>query len=565
MKGHRSNNGGESGRAATEVGTRIGLKTRFGQMIARWRTRRQPPGLSGDARQYPQLTRVAGKASIPISFVVIRFSDEYYHNFLRSESAHGNLNQVIEIDNTSNLHYDNLSQAIIAGLDQAQHEIIAVVHEDVVLPDGWQLQFEKSLRQLEDHDPTWGMLGSVGWNSDGAFIGHWSDPHQFKNTFEDSQFDFQEAAKLDEQLLIMHRDRLPNLDSHLPGIHFLGEDLKRDLSSRGLHCYAVNAPTIHKYADKTGRTILVSTQSDKIGDRESATYLADEACCKDYMRWKHPDFFSDADTAPSAIPLDEAKKRQLERPVIAVCKGEIESELLRGLLADAGVYVGHSGVDVGEFPELMIPVYKMVIEKFRCHAPWQKRNTASAFVKFAAHMIRDLSPGRPWGLVFPEAILVLPELRDIFPEARYVYLQRDPLDICTGEVHKTARLDNHIGRISLPEAYRYLGMDVERIPVDDALDHMVTTTMHQLELVDRHFAEMSGCERLTLQFDELVKRPASTMEQLSIWMEDLSPRGVALPQDIETPIENVNDRYSDEKIAAAAGRLAGIRTALGYI
>jgi hypothetical protein len=565
MQGNRCNKKGESGRSAADADTRSSLKALFGQFIANWLPRRRSIAQTGDARQYPELTGLTGKATVPISFVVIRFSDEYYHNFLCSESARDSLNEVIAIDNTSNLHYDNLSQAIIAGLDRARNDVVAVIHEDVLLPEGWQLRFEKSLRQLEDHDPDWGMLGSVGWDSNGGFIGHWSDPHQFKNTFEGSQFDFQEAERLDEQLLIMHRDRRPNLDGDLPGIHFLGEDLKRDLSSKNLRCYAVNAPTIHKYADKTGTPILASTQSDKIGDRESATYLADEDCCKDYMRWKHPDFFPDVDCAAPGLPRDEEKMYQLRRPVIVLCKGETESELLRGLLAEIGVYFGRSSLDAGEFPALMIPVYKMVIEKFRCHAPWQKRNTANAFLNIAAQMIRDLPSSQPWGFIFPESILVLPELRDVFPEARYLYIQRDPLDICMGQVDRTARLDNHIGRISLPEAYRYLGLEVGRIPLDDTLDHMVATTVHHLELVAKHYAEAPGSARLTLLFEELAKNPVSAIEKLSTWLEDLSPESIAPAMDVEKSVVLLRNRYSAEDIEAATERLAGIRTALGYI
>ncbi|CAA0110915.1 Uncharacterised protein [Halioglobus japonicus] len=522
-------------------------------------------GRTANGRRYPDLIKIAEKPARPISFVVIRFSDEYYHNFLQSESAHDSLNEVIEIDNTSNLHYDNLSRAIIAGLDKAQNDIIAVIHEDVLLPDGWQSQFEHSLRQLEVHDPAWGMLGSVGWNSDGAFIGHWSDPHQFKNTFEGSGFNFQEAEKLDEQLLIMHRARKPNLDGNLPGIHFLGEDLKHDLSSHGLRCYAVNAPTIHKYADRTGEIIVSSAQSDKIGDRESATYLADEACCKDYVRWKHPNFFPQTDTIPSVPALDKDKILQLERPVIVVCKGEAEAELLRGLLAGIGVYSGSSRLEADEFQGLMIPVYKMVIEKFRCHASWQKSHTASSLQSVAAHMIRDLPPSQPWGFVFPESILVLPELRDVFPNARYVYFQRDPLSICTGAVARSARLDNHIGRISLPEAYRYLGIDVAQITTDDAVDHMISTTVHHLELVRQHFAEVANSVQLTLSFEVLVQDPESTMERLSTWLGDQGSRQAMQPIHIDAAMKPLGAVYSAQRIEAAADRLAVIRAALGYI
>tara|TARA_B110000503_G_scaffold51450_2_gene83032 strand:+ start:27050 stop:28744 length:1695 start_codon:yes stop_codon:yes gene_type:complete len=542
----------------------LSLKALFRRVFSGRTARMESLEKNSVLRVYPQIPVITAEMTLPISFVVIRFSDEYTHNFFRSESAQEPLNEVIEVDNTSNLYYNNLSRAIAAGLERAHNDIVVVVHEDVLLLDGWQSQFQQTLHQLEEHDPAWGMLGSVGWNASGEFIGHWSDPHQFKNTFKDSQCDFQEAVKLDEQLLIFHRDRVPNLDGNLPGIHFLGEDLQHELARIGLKCYAVNAPTIHKYADKEGQIIISSNQSEKISDRESATYLADEACCKDYIRWKYPNLFSPADAVVASRSLGANQISQSRQPVIVVCKGELESALFHKIAWDTGVFFpGESG----EESELMIPLYKMIIEKFRCHAPWQSGNTADTLQSSVAQMLGGLAPGQPWGFVFPESILVLPELRDVFPSARYVYFQRDPLAICLGETHRTARLDNHIGRIALPEAYRYLGMSRARILDDDALDHMVHTTLHQLELMNQHqLAQVGiGSELLTLRFEDFLENPASAMERFSRWLGGSKCSGAIAPLEIEECLKVPKDRYPTARISAAAEKLVRIRETLGYI
>jgi hypothetical protein len=169
-------------------------------------------------RLYPPSLLTEKSATKPISFVVVRYSDEYYHNFLRSECIANPINEVIEVNNTANLYSDNLSQAIQHGVRLAKNELIAVVHEDVLLTVGWQDYFEKSLEQLEKHDSNWGGVGSVGWDSQGRMRGHWSDPHTYKNLFSAEQR-FEEVERLDEQLLIFHRTRLPDFDVNLPGIH----------------------------------------------------------------------------------------------------------------------------------------------------------------------------------------------------------------------------------------------------------------------------------------------------------------------------------------------------------
>ena len=141
-------------------------------------------------RTYPIIAPSSQTPSRPISFVVVRFSDEYLHNILKSGCVHDPINELIEVDNTSNLFFDKLSRAIAHGVARARHDLIVVVHEDVLLPDGWQAQFEQSLAALEKCDRNWGMLGSVGWNEPTPELGHWGDPHQCKNTFADRLYEF---------------------------------------------------------------------------------------------------------------------------------------------------------------------------------------------------------------------------------------------------------------------------------------------------------------------------------------------------------------------------------------
>ena len=552
--------------AASPVqGRRVGWWTLFRKWFTDLASPGERSGDTGPSRVYPQIADIALEVTLPISFVVIRFSDEYRHNFLVSPSAQDPINEVIEVDNSSNLYFDNLSQAIAAGLNRANNDIIAVIHEDVLLPQGWQAQFQQTLSELEEHDPSWGMLGSVGWDAEGRFVGHWSDPHQFKNTFADSERNFQEVVKLDEQLLIFHRQRAPALDTHLPGIHFLGEDLKHELAGAGLRTYAINAPTIHKFADKHGDRIVSSIQSDKISDRESATYLADEACCKDYVSWKYPALFPAATPVPVPAALNDHQRLQLQRPVIILCKGELECALVSELVRDCGVVVPEEPAAPGQPPALMIAIYKMIIEKFRCHAPWQAAYTQERLLSIAAPLLGNLQPGQHWALAFPESNLILPELSRVFPDARYLCVHRDPLDICLGASDKSARLDNHIGRIALPEAYSHLGLERAQILQDDELDHRVYTTIHQLGLLTRHLAAPQRSDPLFLAYTELQVSPVSARAQLSGWLGE-APPGPAFPSARRVDSQNENTgRYSAARIAAAAEQLQGVRAALGYI
>ena len=77
----------------------------------------------------------------PISFVTVHFCNELKHNLMTSPAVSNDLNELIIVDNRQNLFFDTLGQAMLHGINQAKNELIVVVHEDVVLCDGWQQKF----------------------------------------------------------------------------------------------------------------------------------------------------------------------------------------------------------------------------------------------------------------------------------------------------------------------------------------------------------------------------------------------------------------------------------------
>ncbi len=472
-------------------------------------------------RTFPQLPVSGPKPRRSISFVVVRYSNEYLHNFLRSECVGNDLNEVIEVDNTGNLFFDNLSQAMIFGMNKAHHDLIAFVHEDVRLVDGWQVQFERSLAELAKHDDQWAMLGSVGWSNGGDVCGHWSDPFNYKNTFDGKKKSFTEVSRLDEQMLIFHRLRLPIFDTDLPGIHHIGKDLSIGMRKMGLRTYAVNAPTIHKYKDRNGHKVVCHEESEKIKDRKSLTYLADKACCDNYISSKWPELKHLYKVQNEfQIPLEQPRKQaQLDQPIILISRGGSGSRLLSYMVEDAGVFLGNELNGAGDSLELVIPFYRAITEKFRCRADWQKKQSVPRIKAAAALMINDLPEDRAWGFKLPESILLLPELIAAFPKATYIHLVRDPQTTCLRRTHMTARLDNHIGRITLPLAYDYFNINRSQILHDNPAEHMAYTTMHQLELVEDIKIRIPKQRFLLIRFENLIAKPQVEMTRLCNWLK----------------------------------------------
>ncbi len=523
-----------------------------------------PDGSS--ARNYPILPPPIHKPSRPISFVVVRFSDEYKHNILKSECLRNPINQVITIDNTSNLYYDNLTEAISVGISKACHDLIAVVHEDVLLPDGWQSWFEITLEELEGVDPNWGVLGAVGWTDDSKGFGHYSDPKCYVNSFSGERFHI--VDRLDEQILIFNRKRPIDLDRDLPSIHHIGRDITALLQERGMRAYAIDAPTIHKYADQDGKIIHSRKDSPKIVDRETLTYKAERACCDEYIthKWPHlqvKDFIKPSLTLPD---MDNAIRRKLDKPIILLARGGGGSRLISMLCQDLGLFLGNELNGAGDSMEMVLPIYQGIIEKYRCKAKWQKEQIVPRIRAAAANMlIRQEHSTELWGFKLPESILLLPEICTVFPEARFLHMVRDPLTTCLRRTHMTARLDNSIGRISLPLAYDYIGKPRKKILEDSPALHMAYTTIHQLELVASQLSDHSMDRGMQIRFEDIIERPTDCLERVSKWLgltrEKNTLEGFIDPVRIQRP----RVIYSSDVERKVDNILHSIRVKYGYV
>lgn len=459
--------------------------------------------------------------SRPISFVVVQFSDEYLHNFSISEAANAEINEVILVENRANLKFDSLSLAMADGIGRANNELVVCVHEDVLLPNGWQSYFESTLKKLESSDPNWGVLGSVGWVEIGNIFGHWKDPkHDVVNSFQDNPHGFVSTQYLDEQILIFPQRQLPALDLELPGIHHMGQGLLASAKEAGCKSYIIDAPTIHKYADQTGKLVRNMEDSEKIMDRQSLTYLADRSCCNDYImhRWPNLD-------VPDHIPEDfnipfqrEDKLSQLDTPLILLGRGGGGTRLLGILAEDTGVFLGNDISESMDTLDMVDAIYRGVIEKYRCPADWQKKQIVPRLRATAARMINQLPANAPWGFKLPESILLLPEIAQAFPQAKFVHMVRDPLSTCLRRTHMTARMDNHIGRIALPLAYDTLGIERQKILEDSPAFHMVYTTIHQLGLIGDFLNAVPAERQYHLKFEDVLQDPARELDRFCQWL-----------------------------------------------
>ena len=482
-------------------------------------------------RPLPRVPASTKAPSRPISFVVVRFSEEFDHNIAASRCFSASLNQLVVVDNTATLRHSSLPVAINVGLDRAEHELIIIANEDVYLQEGWQSQLEKCLAHIELHDQDWGIVGVDGIADSGEFLGHWSDPNTCHNSFRKDEY-FAQVNTIGDRLILIRRANALRVDPMLPGFHGLGTDLALQAQALGKKCYVVNAPCVYQYRDAAGTVIQPHIELSKTDTRVDYRCEAIKKCCDEYLhhKWGSRMSLQSATTSESQIWNRPGMARvsqspdvlvNLDSPVILLSKGGGGSRLLSTLAQDYGIFLGTELNVSGDCLDMVVSVYQGVIEKYHCKAIWQQQLIVPQLREAAAQMLSrvDEDKRRLWGFKLPENLFLLPELRSAFPDARYVHMLRNPISTCLRRTHMTARLDNQIGLITLPLAYRSVGRPVELILKDSPALHMAYTTLHQLRLaLDYCRATFDPHTYLELHFEDLISNPKATSQTFGEWL-----------------------------------------------
>lgn len=459
-------------------------------------------------RVFPTIDDVITRPTRAISFVCVRFCDDFEHNIMKSDCVHDPLNELIVVNNKMNMTFTTLGEAICHGLKDAKNDLIAVVHEDVLLLPGWQTKLEKSLSKLESHDPDWGISGAVGWNKNSDLEGHWSDPRRYINTFGDN--DFCEVSRLDEQILIFRKSSGIEFDVNLPSIHNIGGDISRQASRRGLKTYVINAPTIHKYADQKGDLIQSAEDSPKIVDRRTFTYKADKQCSDEYYSRKW-----DLKNKSEYLDSDVVDYSDTRPPIILLGRGGGGTRLLSSIAQDAGLFIGNRVNISGDCMDMVPAIYRTIFRKYCCPDIEQKKLSIADLRQAAGKMIASKGVNQQWGFKLPELLLILPEIEMAFPKAQFVNIKRNPIGTVLRRSHMTARVDNHIGRVALKEASQYFSFSMQKLLEVSSISRMAISTMHQLSITQEFLASISPERWLEISFEDIISNPEIQLEEFS--------------------------------------------------
>jgi Glycosyltransferase like family len=146
-------------------------------------------------------------------------------------------NQILMQEN-----YPSAAKAYNAGIDKAENDLIAFVHQDVILCASWIADVIHAVAHLARHDPHWGVIGSGGvLQKQGRAYVYSSGIGIIGSPFDEPV----RVRTLDEIVLIIRKGSGLRFDEGLPRFHMYGPDICLTAENAGRKNYAISAFCIH--------------------------------------------------------------------------------------------------------------------------------------------------------------------------------------------------------------------------------------------------------------------------------------------------------------------------------
>jgi hypothetical protein len=234
------------------------------------------------------------------------------------------------------------------------------------------------------------------------------------------------------------------------------------------------------------------------------------------------------------------------------------------LAEDCGVFVGRVNIS-GDCLDMVPAVYAGVLRAHDCRAQWQRDRVVEGLRQAAAAMLsRGWVKGRPWGFKVPESLLLLPEIAAAFPDARLLFLARDPVSSCLRRSHITAQFDNPIGRVALAAAYRAANLPPELALTEPIEMRSARVTLHEVGAsVEYLRTHIPADRRLEIRFEELIERPVDTRSAVASWL-GLGVLSHQLERDVDGDRARLRSPTPPDTVLQVERLLAPLTAALGF-
>jgi len=175
----------------------------------------------------------------PISYIIAVNNHKICRaNALASPDLHTNETEII-----LRCDFPSASLAYNNAIDNAEHDLMVFIHQDVYLPQGWSERLQAIISELEQADTQWGVLGCFGVSLQGDHVGHVYSNGLGRELGRPRDPVLVQA--LDECVLVMRKSRGLRFDGTLPCFHLYGTDICLTARKQGLTNLAICNFCIH--------------------------------------------------------------------------------------------------------------------------------------------------------------------------------------------------------------------------------------------------------------------------------------------------------------------------------
>ncbi|MBD8524876.1 sulfotransferase [Pseudomarimonas arenosa] len=248
-------------------------------------------------------------------------------------------------------------------------------------------------------------------------------------------------------------------------------------------------------------------------------------------------------------------------PVIVLGRGGSGTRLLSKLIQELGVHLGSELNGAEDSMEWVDIVYELALRKLRGDSYSNSYARETLLKRAEVVVARAPNEGAPWGMKLPEAMLVIPELRLAFPNAKFIHLVRDPVDTCMRRTHKTSRLDNPVGAAVLRCAYAKLGFKHHPASDPDHVKNAISWEYQVSQALDQ-CADLSDQQHMLVRYEDLCEQPQIQADRVARFL-GCAPRHTGIGAIIE---ESRRRQWQDgdERVSDVNQICGGTAERLGY-
>ncbi|WP_158806735.1 sulfotransferase [Beijerinckia sp. L45] len=256
----------------------------------------------------------------------------------------------------------------------------------------------------------------------------------------------------------------------------------------------------------------------------------------------------------------------IDAPVILLGRGGSGTRMLSEIARGLGIFLGNHVNATGDSVEWVATLYELAIENLAVDVqsvPEQEACWRQRLQRLAADVLAvdGRRASDPWGWKLPETMLGLGPILRAFPAARVVHLVRHPVASALRRTHMTSRMDNPIGQAVLPVAYRFCGLDPQRIGDDDVHLHNAATWAVQIAGV-LDVIRVQEPRVLQIAYEDMCRDPRGTQVALATFLGLDVPAPSIVP-DVDRA--RLNDGAGCDARAQQVWSICGtIAGALGY-